>query len=253
MPTKNCIHILNGFGTHWFKHIKAIIEEISLRFLCSAQMSSPEEMGLIENNVQALVAVSARYYFQYTEPCARENSQSQQPNSTLRRGTIGARDHNTSGHSHRNRKYFVTLNHAHYCNINVIFCFVPFLALYEQNRIFFLFLCPLIDTQVSVPWCTSRWMRSDFLLFHADDLIIPTRCWKALQFTCHELCLRVCLTDICSSQLLTASTSVWHRAALRDNWQDAENTICITFKSLKVIPSIKITDAVSSIIYEQAT
>lgn len=43
-----------------------------------------------------LVAFSTNYHFQYTAPCVRENSQSQQPNSTLRRGAWGATDHNTS-------------------------------------------------------------------------------------------------------------------------------------------------------------
>lgn len=142
------------------------------------------------------------------------------------------------------------LSHAHYCNVNVIFYFVPFSALDEQNRTFFFVpeqthRCLFPDAHLPEWGLTS-------LLFHADDLIIPTRCWKTLQFTCHELCLRVCLTDICSSPLLTASTSMWHRAALTDNWQDTENNICITFKPLKSIPTIKITDAVSSTIYDQA-
>lgn len=79
-----------------------------------------------------LVVVSTGYHFQYTELWVRENSQSQQPNCTPRRGTWGAADHNTSGHSHRNSKYrnsTLSFSYAHYCNANVIFYFVLFSAL----------------------------------------------------------------------------------------------------------------------------
>lgn len=52
-----------------------------------------------------LVAFSTNYHFQYTAPCVRENSQSQQPKSALRE-ELGEQQITTSpGYSHRNSKY----------------------------------------------------------------------------------------------------------------------------------------------------
>lgn len=149
------MHILNGFGTHWVKHENNHRRNIFQISLFYTNVKSPGNGSVTRINTEqtytewkqcsGLVVVSTGYPFQYTEPWVRENSQSQQPNYTPRRGTWGATDHNTSGHSHRNSKYrnsTLSLSHAYYCNTNVIFYFVPLSALYEQNWTFSCFFVP---------------------------------------------------------------------------------------------------------------